>query len=207
VGCTCVPRRFWALPFGMFRLALAGPDTHVLAGLCTACPYGSAGCCVAPPPYAWSDLARVVGHDGISWLEVQIACGNLVSVARGFSIRRVAANGREGSATCVFHEEGRGCTIAPTQRPATCNYYVCDEALASGRLSNGAASIDATKSALADLLGQFVQWDTQMAAYVEAFYPGGPTYDRAFFEGLRSTFQSIAAAPGLSCARDEEEAQ
>ena len=61
----------------MFRLTLAGPDTAVVSSLCGGCPYGPRGCCVAPPRYAWSDVARVVLGGGRDWLLAAIARGEL----------------------------------------------------------------------------------------------------------------------------------
>jgi hypothetical protein len=186
----------------MFRLTIAGPDSHIASPLCAACPHAAAGCCVAPPRYAWADIARVVHHGGRDWLLREIAAGSLVPFAEGLSLRRVkmrltAERGAPRVAKCVFHEGGRGCTIAATQRPATCNYYVCEDVYREGERAGASAEVQTARAVHDDLVRRFIDWDEALTTYVRTSYPDGPPYDAPFFDDLAAVFASLQhAAPG-----------
>ncbi len=193
----------------MFRLTLAGPDTHVLSSLCATCPYASAGCCVAPPRYSWSDIARVVAHGETEWLVAQVVLGHLVPFEHGLSLlRRVEPGSSEGK-KCVFHEDGKGCSIRPEQRPATCNYYVCDRALEDGEKLGYEREVAKTKEALEHLVATFVAWDETLAARVQAEGSDGAwlsaNLENAHLESLRQRLADLARefaqldAPGPDC--------
>lgn len=178
------------------KLVLAGPDSVLGSSLCAACPYSPAGCCVAPPRYDWSDLARVVVHGGAAWLVEQVAARRLVPVDHGLAIkrekRRVTAS-REAPrlAKCGFHDGGSGCTIEPTQRPATCNFYLCDAALAEGEHYLAQAARTQHDRLVAD----FVRWDGLLHERVCTEWPPEERGSLAFFEWLGEAYQRLREAP------------
>jgi hypothetical protein len=180
----------------MFRLTLAGPDTHVLSSLCAACPYAAAGCCVAPPRYSWSDIARVVVHGETEWLVAQVALGHLVPFEHGLSLLRRVEPGSSEAKKCVFHEDGKGCSIRPEQRPATCNYYVCDRALEDGAKLGYARDVAKTQDVLEHLVARFVAWDETLAERVRpegsdgAWLTLGP--EKANLEKARARLADLA---------------
>ncbi len=143
----------------MIRVVASGPHTRLESELCGQCPQGVTGCCAAPPVIAWADLGRIVNLGGAPWLLEELAHERLYPCPRGLAIHRVenpdaATTGRERK--CVYHGE-RGCTVPHDRRSATCNYYVCDDAL-------GGAS-----PALRDkLTADFAEWDLVLAARVRA---------------------------------------
>jgi hypothetical protein len=165
----------------MLRLALAGPDSHLGSTLCAACPQGPAGCCVAPPEYDWSDLARVVLHGGRDFLLGELAARRLLPAARGLALRRVRR--RDGptsprEARCVEHGP-EGCTIAPELRPETCNYFLCEDAFTLDPVREPHA-----RAAHAALKTLYERWDGELDALVAARFPEGPPWDGAFLEWL-----------------------
>src|SRR5271166_772372 len=115
----------------MIRLELAGAHTHLHATLCATCPMGPAGCCATPPGVEWSDAGRIVARGGLDFLLDEIGHGRLRPGPRGLFILRVDGRDPEGPKRCAYHGP-RGCTIPPDRRAATCNYYVCDDALGAG---------------------------------------------------------------------------
>src|SRR5690348_14046250 len=118
----------------MIRLELLGVHTRISSTLCAHCPLGPTGCCQTPPGLAWAELGRIVSLHGRDWILEQLAEGRLRPGKRGLVLRRVEpadGGGDRLPARCVYH--GReGCTIPPDRRAATCNYYVCDDALEHG---------------------------------------------------------------------------
>lgn len=165
----------------MLRLALLGPDAHLGSTLCAACPQGPAGCCVAPPEYDWSDLARVVLHGGRDFLLGELAARRLLPIARGLALKRVRRRDGPTSprlARCVQHGP-RGCTIAPELRPETCNYFLCEDAFAED--PPRASHARAAHAALKDL---YERWDAELGALVAARSPEGPAWDGDFLDWL-----------------------
>lgn len=175
----------------MFRLTLAGPDTHVASSLCAACPYTPAGCCVAPPRYSWSDVARVVGHGGREWLESAVRRGDLVPFEHGLRLVRTPDPHEPAAKKCIFHRHGEGCTIAAERRPATCNYYVCDRALEDGEAGGAAQTVAAAREAHDDLVARFVAWDEALDAHVRTTSPEPRTIDAAFLDALWTVFARL----------------
>lgn len=174
----------------MFRLTLAGPDTLVVSSLCGACPYGPRGCCVAPPRYAWSDVARVVLHGGRDFLLHAIARGDLAPFEHGLRVaRRGGAEGR-----CTFHDDGAGCTIATDRRPATCNYYVCEPALDDGATTGHAAEVARARSGTDRLVAELVAWDEALFVWTAE---RGRAWDAPFLDALGAAFEALqgGAAP------------
>lgn len=180
----------------MLRLSVRGPDTLLSAPLCAACPHSPAGCCVAPPRMDWSDIGRVVGHGGLSWLMEQLASKSLVPCARGLALRRVKGQACAGGprlSKCVFHSKATGCTIAHDRRPATCNYYVCESVLAAeveaGRDAEPARRLQA------ELVDAFVAWDLELDRRIVHAYGGAPPYDEAFLVWLGEAYRELCAKP------------
>lgn len=165
----------------MIRLTIAGASTHIGSTLCGACPQGVTGCCAAPPVVAWADLARIVllgKQPARDWLLGEVAAGRLLPCGRGLALQRVAnpdvaTTGRERK--CVYHGE-RGCTIDADLRSATCNYYVCDDAL-----EGQGARARVLRDRLTDLYGR---WDIELGERVRARFPDGPAWDAAFLDWL-----------------------
>jgi hypothetical protein len=181
------------------HLALAGVHSHLRSSLCASCPEGPTGCCAGPPAVAWADIGRIVSLGGTAWLLAQIAAGDMRPVARGLAMRRV--ENRESNATvwamkCVYHGPG-GCTIAPEQRSATCNYYLCDAAFADAGEGDGqhpdVARARRGHEAITMLYGR---WDLELSSRVDARYPEGlpASWDAAFLGWLCEEWQSLVAA-------------
>lgn len=167
----------------MLRLELCGAHTHLHSTLCSHCPHGPAGCCAAPPAVAWADLGRIAGLGGAAWLLDEMRSGRLRPSPRGLAIQRVPPaeiDGRAFPGRCVYLGP-RGCVIPPDRRSATCNYYLCDEALAHGGEAGEAGAARAAHEILVDRYGQ---WDQELACRVAAAWPGGPPWDAPFLEWL-----------------------
>jgi hypothetical protein len=167
-------------------------DTVLGSTLCAACPHSPAGCCVAPPRYDWSDLARVVRHGHGEWLRARLAAGDLRRNDHGLIIHRPArrlsdAYGAPRLARCAFHDGRVGCTIAETQRPATCNYYLCEHALGD---ADDRASADQARRIHDELVADFVRRDTELAARVSR-WPVDERYGEAFFAWLEAEDRAL----------------
>ncbi|MDB4942485.1 MAG: hypothetical protein JWP97_2019 [Labilithrix sp.] len=178
------------------RLTIAGIDSVLGSDECAACTYSPAGCCVAPPRYDWSDLARVVKHGGAEWLAGELAAGRLVRIDHGLSLRRdkgrvTADRGSPRIAKCTFHDGRSGCTIDSSRRPATCNIYLCDRALAAGDHPSATRAREVHDALVAD----FVRWDAALDARVREAWPDpGARYSPEFFTWLADAFDDAARA-------------
>ena len=176
----------------MLRLVIAGADSTITSALCASCPYSPAGCCTAPPRLDWSDIARIARHGGRDWLLAEIAAGRIVRGERWLNLRRkkkiLRVRGPR-EAACVYHGP-QGCTIAHDRRPATCNYYVCEEALAKDARSGGKGPDP--RDAHARLVTAFTRWDEALDRRVDAEWPDGPTFDAAFLDWLCAAFAELA---------------
>lgn len=182
----------------MIRLELLGPHTRLLSTLCAACPHNSAGCCVAPPPFDWSDIGRVAALGGRDFLLEQLAAGNLQPAANGLRLRRVRRRERPEDRRqnkCVFHGT-QGCTIDPARRPATCNYYLCEETFAAGGERRGEPAPAAARRAHAALHAIYGRWDEELARGVAAAWPEGPPWDAAFLDWLAEEYRRLEAEAG-----------
>ena len=181
-------------------------DTVLGSTLCARCPHSPAGCCVAPPRYDWSDLARVVRHGHGAWLRARIAAGDLRENEHGLTIHRPArrltsAHGAPRLARCTFHDGHVGCTIEETQRPATCNYYLCDQALSD---ADDPGAGDAARRAHDELVADFVRRDAALGRTVrerarvgdgasgEASAEAGDRYSEPFFTWLEAEDAALA---------------
>jgi hypothetical protein len=176
----------------MIRLVVAGPDSRVVATLCSACPHSPAGCCAGPPRFDWSDIGRVVSRGGIDWLLDEIAAGRLAATADGLAIRERKGLARPGGPRmpkCGYHDV-HGCTIAPGRRPATCNYFACEAALAAEPGSRDEAG--PARALQARLAERFARWDGALSAEVASVWPDGPPFDRAFLAWLGARFDRLA---------------
>ena len=178
------------------RLDLAGPDTVLGSELCAHCPYSPAGCCVAPPRYDWSDLGRVVAHGGLEWLLACLADGSVTPVDHGYALTRVKRRvlpTREAPrlAKCVFHDGAVGCTIDERQRPATCNFYLCDSALEAGKRSAGAEAEATARRAHDELVASFTRWDAELHARILAQWPVETRVTAAFLTWLGAEFERL----------------
>jgi hypothetical protein len=166
----------------MIRLELLGADTRILSTLCASCPLGPTGCCASPPGMEWSDLGRIVSLGGRAWLLAELAAGHLYPGKRGLLMRRVAP-APDILARCVFHGPA-GCTIPEGRRAATCNYYVCDDALAHGGEGRGDPDAARGRRALDALVALYGRWDEALARAIRARWPDGPPWDAAFLDWL-----------------------
>lgn len=185
----------------MLRIEGSGPHAVLLSTLCAECPQGYTGCCAGPPEYDWSDVGRVVAAGGKVFLLACLREGKLVPSPRGLLLRRVrtrSAGTQRRRLKCVHHGEG-GCTISQSFRPATCNYYLCDDAFAdSEREASGSSLV--CRRIHAWLRGTFEAWDQILAARVREQWPEGPLWDDPFLEWLGARFgelnkQTIAESP------------
>ena len=176
------------------RLQVVGGDTVLGSTLCAQCPHSPAGCCVAPPRYDWSDLARVVRHGHGGWLRERLAAGDLRGNEHGLTIHRPArrlsaAYGAPRLARCAFHDGTVGCTVDETQRPATCNYYLCDQALADA--DDGAAAARA-RAVHDELVADFVRRDEALHRRVAA-RTEDDRYSEPFFAWLEAEDHALSA--------------
>ncbi len=171
----------------MIRLELAGPHTHLHSALCSACPMGPAGCCATPPGIEWSDAGRIVAGGGGAFLLAEIAAGHLRAGGRGLLIQRVAAASSSGPKRCVYHGPA-GCTIPPTRRAATCNYYVCEDALTADHVEVGPA-----RRALEALTALYGSWDRELSQRVAARWPAGPPWDAELVAWLGREYERLAS--------------
>ena len=174
----------------MIRLDLADVDSLLLSPLCRRCPQGRAGCCAAPPAVAWADIGRIVRLGGRDFLLGEIQAGRLLPSPRGLSIKRVPASD-EFPARCTYlGPNDRGCVLAPHQRSATCNYYLCEDAfvLAESESDPLVAPSRLAHDRIADLLGQC---DMALSSMVTDRFPEGPPWDAAFFDWLAAELAQL----------------
>ena len=167
----------------MLRLQLAGADTLLTSSLCSACPHSAAGCCAAPPRVALSDIARIVAHGGRDWLLAEIAASRLLAAPGNLWLVlartvRTMPGGSEALSACVYLGL-TGCTIPHDRRSATCNYYVCEDALAHG----GDGEVEARR-VLDELVASFTRRDAELAADVASTWPEGHAFDAPFLDWL-----------------------
>ena len=167
----------------MLRLHIAGADTLLTSSLCSACPHSAAGCCAAPPRVALSDVARIVAHGGRDWLLDELREGRLVAAPGNLWLvlprtpRRMPASAVP-LAACVYLGE-TGCSIPHDRRSATCNYYVCEDALAAGGDTEGEA-----RRVLDELVATFARRDAELAKATSKAWPAGHTFDARFLDWL-----------------------
>lgn len=179
------------------HLTVAGIDSVLGSEQCASCTYSRAGCCVAPPRFDWSDLARVVRHDGLDWLLEQLAAGRLVRIDHGLSLRRdkgrvTPDRGSPRLAKCTFHDGRVGCTIASERRPATCNIYLCDHALGASEEAGDPGSAARAREVHDALVRDFVRWDAILDERVRAEWPDPELrYSREFFGWLAEAFAEL----------------
>lgn len=177
----------------MLRLTIVGPDSQLGSTLCAACPQGPAGCCVAPPSVDFSDIGRIVARGGRDFLAARIAAKDLIPVEKGLAVRRVKrreAPTEPMERKCVFHGKG-GCTIDTSMRPATCNYFLCEDAFTKGATKE---ATQAARNAHAALRALFERWDETLAARIPLAFPEGPSFDLAFLDWLGEAFQELESA-------------
>lgn len=174
----------------MIRLVGRGPFTLVLSTLCARCPMGDTGCCASPPAIEWSDLGRIVARGGASFLLARIADGSLRTGPRGLFITRVSP--REGaSLRCVFHGPA-GCTLPPERRAATCDYYVCDDALAEAGEAGGDPIAKRARRTVDRLTESHGRWDRAIAERVRERWPEGPPWDQSFLDWLADALAEVS---------------
>lgn len=167
----------------MLRLQLAGADTLLTSSLCSACPHSAAGCCAAPPRVALSDIARIVAHGGRDWLLAEIAASRLVAAPGNLWLvlprtARTMPGASSPLSACVYLGL-TGCTIPHDRRSATCNYYVCEDALARG--GDGEAE---ARRVLDELVASFTRRDADLAEDVAGAWPQGHAFDAPFLDWL-----------------------
>ncbi len=189
----------------MLRLELVGEHTRLHSTLCGQCPQGPAGCCVSPPEFDWTDLGRVVSLGGRDWLLEQIAAGNLLPAGRGLVLRRARRREERTAprrAKCVYHGARGpviGCTIPAERRPATCNYFLCEDAFAERHDGQADPASGASRRAHAILRELYSRWDGELAGAVAA-RPEGPSWDAEFLDWLGAEFERLASAASAELA-------
>lgn len=190
----------------MIRLELAGVHTRIHSSLCHACPNGPTGCCASPPGVDWADIGRIVRLGGRDWLLEQIGLGRLRPGARGLLIERVQsreANAGVWPTKCVYHGS-QGCTIASDRRAATCNYYICEDALAFAGEAQGDRDAVAGRREFERLTERYGAWDLELGEAVAARWPGGAPWDAPFLDWVGERFGARSAGwTHLSPQRDQ----
>ncbi len=176
----------------MLHLELAAEHSLILSPVCARCPSGRVGCCASPPAVAWADIGRIASLGGSDFLLEQIRLGNLRPSRRGLSIRRLDAEEGEDAwpARCVYLGK-RGCILSPDRRSATCNYYICDDALAEG----DEPEAERARRVCEQLTEIYGTWDLEIQALVEERFPDGPAWDLPFLNWL-------GGALDIVCSRD-----
>lgn len=146
------------------RVLNSGADTIILTSLCSRCPHGPKGCCVVPPRLALADIARIVHHDGRAWLQGEVAAGRIVAKGSFMILTRPAG-------ACVYLGD-EGCTITHEKRPATCNFYVCEQAV-----DGGDDTADAARQTRDRLERELAQRDADLLALLSQRAPNGIAFD------------------------------
>lgn len=170
------------------QLVRRGPHSAILSPLCASCPYSPAGCCVAPPRLDLADIGRIVALGGRDWLLEEVAAGRLTVAERWLVIRREKRVPRADGprvATCTYHGP-RGCTIDPDRRAATCNYYVCEEALTRGGESARARVLHA------ELVETYVRWEAELTRRLAEEWPDGFRVDAPLLDWLGAAFEALS---------------
>jgi hypothetical protein len=173
----------------MIHLEIAGASTRICSTLC-------AGCCAGPPELDWADIGRVVALGGRDFLLAEIASGNLLVESGGLQIRRVRRRTTSldpRRARCVYHSP-TGCSIDPSLRSATCNYYLCEDAFVHGGVNRGDPIALAARAAHASLREQLTRWNSDLAERVRASHPDGPSFTPEFLDWLGAELQRIDPA-------------
>lgn len=186
----------------MIYLEIAGPHTRLCSSLCAECPQGNTGCCAGPPELDWADIGRVVALGGRDFLLAEIASRNLFPVAGGLQIRRVRTRTTSADPRrprCVYHSP-KGCSIDPSQRSATCNYYLCEDAFVHGGIAKGNPDALAARKAHASLREQFSRWNAILAERVRAEHPEGPSFSPGFLDWLGAELEAVAGPMRLDRA-------
>jgi hypothetical protein len=186
----------------MIRLEMLGPDTRLCSSLCAECPQGPAGCCKSPPPVDWSDIGRIVAGGGRDFLIERMGAKDLIPTARGLTLRRVRrreARTEPLERKCVFHGAG-GCTIDAKLRPATCNYFLCDDAFVRGGEHKSDQAAVAARKAHGALRALYERWDEALAARIGAEFPEGPRWDAPFLDWLGDAYRALVGASGAEIA-------
>ena len=186
------------------HVSVAGASSRIASSLCAACPHAPAGCCSGPPPFRWADIGRVVALGGRDWLLGEIAAGRIDPSGGGLTIARRRGLARPGGprvAKCVYHGPA-GCRIRGETRPATCNYYVCDEALgaprecglgASTERAQGAEGLAAARALHAGLAQRLTAFNAILADRVAVGWLTGFAFDAAFLDWLGAEFAALEA--------------
>ena len=141
---------------------------------------------MSPPEHGWADLGRVVSTGGKAFLLEQLAAKNLHPTSRGLALRR--ARGRHSSTEprqnkCVYHG-AKGCTLAASQRPSTCNYYLCEEAYRDAGEPRGEPDAVLARRAQLALGELYSAWNRDLAARIAELWPEGPAWNEGFLDWL-----------------------
>jgi hypothetical protein len=179
----------------MIRLTLLGVHTRLGSTLCAACPQGSTGCCAGPPDVDWADIGRIVSLGGRSFLLAEIASKNLIPWEGGLRLRRVRKRTsplEPRRARCVYHGP-EGCTIAPSQRPAACNYFLCQDAFTEGGEGRGDPVALSARAAHAALSRHYKRSTERLAERIRSLWPEGPRWDVAFLDWLGAEFERLSS--------------
>lgn len=180
----------------MLRIAGSGPHTLLLSTLCASCPQGHTGCCAGPPEYDWSDIGRVVVLGGRDQLLAWVESKTLTGSSRGLVLRRVRS--RDATTTrrrpkCVHHGP-TGCTISESLRPATCNYYLCEDAYQEPSARSDPSTWQACRDAHAWLASTYEGWDRTIARRMRDAWPEGIRWTPAFLDWLGDAFRELSEA-------------
>ena len=141
-----------------------------------------------------TDVARIAALGGSPWLVAEIAAGRLEP--RGLGMRVTKRRGRTGPtgprlAKCVYHGD-RGCTVPESRRAATCNYYVCESALAATDERDPVQGSRA-RAAHAQLQRDYERWEGILSREAAERFPEGAVFDDATLEWLAARWREITA--------------
>lgn len=153
---------------------------------------GPAGCCAAPPGLSWADMGRMATLGQARWIVDEMRAGRLRRGPRGIIIERVESV-PDGGKKCIYHADGQGCTVPAERRSASCNYYVCGDAL-----EGEGADMVAAEAACAAWMQQYATWDEILSAEVGGWgaTPEDPAAEERLFEHLGVRFQELSGWKG-----------
>jgi len=149
---------------------------------------------------------------GRGHIEASLAGGELTFTPTGLRFatpKRKDSPSSPRTARCVFLGVG-GCTLDARQKPAVCNYYVCDDAMGGAaeahRATDGPDAVTPFPAspflAYGALRELWTRWTAEVSRVVSEAYPAGPaSLDDGLVALLVTTYERLEAAAGLRDTR------
>ena len=90
---------------------------------------------------------------------------------------------------CVYHRLG-GCTVPPSRRSATCNYFLCADAFAEGGEPKGDPVALKARAIVDDLRPRYTRYDEEIAARFALAWPEW-MWDAPLLDWLGQAFEAL----------------